>query len=249
MQDLRQLQEKLFFQTRNIFVKLGETQNADELVALQNLLDKATENIAFLKFSAAHPEYFTQPEAPAQETAPLPDEPQQVSLPRVEVTLDQPEPETLLPTHAEIEMQAEADLQPVTFQATASEETNTADIHYETAPAAEKKFRLPSIKALKTTPLPESVADLPVQQPAEHPVPEIRKKPEFRLDLNDKVAFTKSLFKGNEEELRNTIAQLNSFDTMQEAKQYLSDLYHDRNWKKADEYAQRLWSLVENKFM
>ncbi len=34
-----------------------------------------------------------------------------------------------------------------------------------------------------------------------------------------------------------------------EAKEYLSDLYYERKWNKVDEYAQRLWRLVENKFL
>lgn len=76
-----------------------------------------------------------------------------------------------------------------------------------------------------------------------------RKRTEFRLDLNDKVAFTKLLFKGQEAELTKTIAQLNSYDNIEDARQYLSELYYAKDWKKADEYAQRLWNLVENKFM
>lgn len=76
-----------------------------------------------------------------------------------------------------------------------------------------------------------------------------KKRPEFRLDLNDKVAFTKLLFKGDDKELSQTIATLNTFDNIEDARQYLSELYYDKDWKKADEYAQRLWSLVENKFL
>jgi hypothetical protein len=30
---------------------------------------------------------------------------------------------------------------------------------------------------------------------------------------------------------------------------YLSEVYYDKGWEKVDEYAQRLWSLVENKFL
>ena len=128
---------------------------------------------------------------------------------------------------------------------------------------AEKKFKLANIKGLKAV---QQIFD---NDPLENESEEIvadqgsilktniktdfmeaeRRKPEFRLDLNDKVAFTKSLFNGNAEDLTAAITKLNSFATLDEAKNYLSDLYHDRNWSKADEYAQRLWSLVENKFM
>lgn len=76
-----------------------------------------------------------------------------------------------------------------------------------------------------------------------------KKKPEFKLDLNDKIAFTKTLFGGSQSELNEVVGQLNSFKTLEEAKEYLSDLYYSKKWNKVDEYAQRLWILVENKFL
>jgi len=74
-------------------------------------------------------------------------------------------------------------------------------------------------------------------------------KPEFKLDLNDRIAFSKMLFGGSQSELNEVVADLNSFKNLEEAKEYLSDLYYDRKWDKVDEYAQRLWVLVENKFL
>lgn len=76
-----------------------------------------------------------------------------------------------------------------------------------------------------------------------------KKKPEFKLDLNDRIAFTKTLFGGSQSELNEVVSNLNSFRTLEEAKEYLSDLYYSKKWNKVDEYAQRLWILVENKFL
>ncbi|MBU8883762.1 hypothetical protein KSK37_11765 [Kaistella sp. DKR-2] len=76
-----------------------------------------------------------------------------------------------------------------------------------------------------------------------------KRKPEFRLDLNDKVAFIRHLFDGDAVELKITIDKLNSFTDLEQAKSYLSDIYYSKDWKKSDEYAQRLWNLVENKFL
>lgn len=128
--------------------------------------------------------------------------------------------------------------------------------------ASEKKFRLASIKALKTV---QNIFDEdPLEQLAEKQTPTAsayrssvpteymeapKAKPEFRLDLNDRVAFTKLLFNGNEEELKKVVDQLNSFTDLEEARSYLSDVYYQKDWRKVDEYAQRLWSLVENKFL
>ncbi|WP_419869356.1 hypothetical protein [Chryseobacterium sp. CT-SW4] len=74
-------------------------------------------------------------------------------------------------------------------------------------------------------------------------------KPAFKLDLNDRIAFSKMLFGGSQSELNDVVAELNSFKNLEDAKEYLSELYYAKNWKKADEYAQRLWLLVENKFL
>lgn len=76
-----------------------------------------------------------------------------------------------------------------------------------------------------------------------------KQKPDFKLDLNDRIAFSKMLFNGSQIDLNDTIDYLNQFKTLKEAKEYLSDLYYDRKWNKVDEYAQRLWVLVENKFL
>ena len=76
-----------------------------------------------------------------------------------------------------------------------------------------------------------------------------KQKPEFRLDLNDRMAFTKLLFGGSQTDLNQAVAELNRCRNLEEAKEYLSDLYYDRKWDKVDEYAQRLWILVENKFL
>ena len=70
----------------------------------------------------------------------------------------------------------------------------------------------------------------------------------FRLDLNDRIAFTKKLFSGSQTDLNNAVSRLNDFETLDEAKEYLSEIYYEKGWEKEDEFAQRLWSLVESKF-
>jgi hypothetical protein len=134
----------------------------------------------------------------------------------------------------------------------------------------EKKIKLANIKGMKAV---QSLFDddhLDRDMPTEKPAPVEKKedtgsilktniptdfmeaekaKPEFRLDLNDRIAFTKTLFGGSQTELNEVVGQLNSFRTLEEAKEYLSDLYYHKKWSKVDEYAQRLWILVENKFL
>ena len=73
-------------------------------------------------------------------------------------------------------------------------------------------------------------------------------KPIFKLDLNDRIAFTKKLFSGSQSDLNNAVTRLNEFETLDEAKEYLSEIYYEKGWEKEDEFAQRLWNLVESKF-
>lgn len=74
-------------------------------------------------------------------------------------------------------------------------------------------------------------------------------RPEFRLDLNDRIAFTKVLFNGSQTDLNDAISELNRCKNIDEAIEFLSELYYNKKWEKVDEYAQRLWVLVENKFI
>lgn len=137
---------------------------------------------------------------------------------------------------------------------------NHEDFASETV--SEKKFRLGKIKGLSMV---KSLFDddfETLEAPAEDKKDVLQKsnmatdymeaekpKQNFRVDLNDKVAFTKLLFKGDEDELRRTVNQLNEYKTLDEAKEYLSELYYSKEWDKVDDYAQRLWVLVENKFV
>jgi hypothetical protein len=133
----------------------------------------------------------------------------------------------------------------------------------------EKKIRLANIKGLKTIQTLFDDDPLAREIPQEKPAPVVKEdtgsilktnipteymeaekqKPEFRLDLNDRMAFTKLLFGGSQTDLNKAVAELNRCRNLEEAKEYLSDLYYDRKWNKVDEYAQRLWILVENKFL
>lgn len=128
----------------------------------------------------------------------------------------------------------------------------------------DKKFKLANIKGLKIAKslfdddhLEETEKPAPVQTSGsllknnvptdymEAPKP----KPEFKLDLNDRIAFSQHLFGGSQSELNQVVAVLNSFTTVEKAQEFLSDIYYERDWKKVDSYAQRLWTLVENRFL
>ncbi|WP_052252091.1 hypothetical protein [Kaistella solincola] len=332
MQNLQDIQDKIFFETKTILETLGKIASVDELLAKHDLFSEVTDRVAFLRILEKNSEGFEQifkdfndslsvkenqkktafyqeenfddssfpedvieeevlftnelnaiePEEPAktpehEEILPDPNfskEQKQYNI-NVEEARAFNEEQHILEnsTSADIIAQKERELeetearrrQIVEISKHAQEAQPTEESsHNEETPLqqAEKKFKLAHIKGLKAVkqifdndPLeeekemqPEKGSILKTNVQTDFMEAE-RRKPEFRLDLNDKVAFTKSLFNGNSEELSTAIAELNSFKTLDEAKSYLSELYHERNWAKSDEYAQRLWSLVENKFM
>ena len=154
---------------------------------------------------------------------------------------------------------------------TAESDKPASDESFENLEAyqQEKKIRLANIKGLKSIQTLFDDDHLEREIPQEKPAAVIKEdtgsllktniptdymeaekqKPEFRLDLNDRMAFTKLLFGGSQTDLNHAVAELNRCRNLEEAKEYLSDLYYDRKWDKVDEYAQRLWILVENKFL
>ena len=138
---------------------------------------------------------------------------------------------------------------------------------YESQTQAEshdKKFKLAHIKGLK---IAKSLFDDDHLEEEEKPVPvqtsgsllknnvptdymeAPKSNPEFKLDLNDRIAFSQYLFNGSQSELNQVVSILNSFNSLEKAKEFLSDIYYERDWKKVDNYAQRLWTLVENRFL
>lgn len=128
----------------------------------------------------------------------------------------------------------------------------------------DKKFKLAHIKGLKAVqhlfdedPLSEIVEEdrksdagglLKTNISTDYMEAE-KRKPDFKIDLNDRVAFTKVLFNGDQDGLKAAVDKLNSFKDLEGARQYLSEIYYQKNWRKNDEIAQRLWNLVENKFL
>lgn len=329
MQNLQDIQDKIFFEIKTILETLGKISSVDELLAKQDSFSEVADRIAFLRILEKNEEGFGQTFSDAQTTENIQTEGARNQISEQEAFDDATFPEDIIEeevlftnelnnidpddlenspiiTESDTFPEEEILVSPIQEEFSEAEqqlnesaakaeriaqrerELEESEVRrrqiveinrQEPAPVsvveekiaipdtplqqAEKKFKLANIKGLKAV---QQIFDNdPLENEAEGVVADQgsilktniktdfmeaeRRKPEFRLDLNDKVAFTKSLFNGNSEELTAAITKLNSFATLDEAKNYLSDLYHERNWSKADEYAQRLWSLVENKFM
>ncbi|RZJ74153.1 MAG: hypothetical protein EOO45_09315 [Flavobacterium sp.] len=70
------------------------------------------------------------------------------------------------------------------------------------------------------------------------------------LGLNDRVAFEKNLFGGSGEDLNRVLSQLNTFDNLDDAHNFIEDLVKPdyNNWEGKEEYAERFMAIVEKKF-
>lgn len=68
--------------------------------------------------------------------------------------------------------------------------------------------------------------------------------------LNDRIGFEKNLFGGSSEDMNRVISQISTFDTFEEAKEFIEDMVKPdyNNWDGKEDYALRFMEIVERKF-
>lgn len=71
------------------------------------------------------------------------------------------------------------------------------------------------------------------------------------IGLNDKLAFTKHLFNGNQEDYNRVISQLNTINSESDAKTFLETMIKPdyNNWDGKEEYETRFLEIIERKFI
>lgn len=77
-----------------------------------------------------------------------------------------------------------------------------------------------------------------------------RLKAGLKVGLNDKLAFVKHLFDGNNEDYVRVVSQLETFTTITEAQDFVSQMIKPdyNNWEGKEEYEERFMQIVSNKF-
>ena len=70
------------------------------------------------------------------------------------------------------------------------------------------------------------------------------------IGLNDRIAFMNHLFANSSEDYNRVLSQLMTFDTFQEAEDFIENMVKPdyNNWEGKDEYALRFMEIVEKKF-
>lgn len=240
MDKISNIQSKIFFECKNILTTISKIETKEELVSKQDLFYEITERISFLKILEKNDGDFTSHQVSIQneEIEMTTDEFNTITEPQEEVSENQGETEEQI-----IETSVEITEKIVSEQ---EKEANENRDEIKDGDSTEKKIKLSNIKKIQPQNLfSEGILHQNNNDSIEQP----KKEREFKLDLNDRIAFTKILFNGSQLELKETINTLNTFTSLDEAKEYLSDMYYEKNWDKVDEYAQRLWILVESKFI
>ncbi len=72
----------------------------------------------------------------------------------------------------------------------------------------------------------------------------------INIGLNDRVAFVKHLFADSSEDFNRVLSQLNTFDSLEDAKNFIDDMVKPdyNNWNSKEEYAERFMEIIEKKF-
>lgn len=70
------------------------------------------------------------------------------------------------------------------------------------------------------------------------------------IGLNDKLAFIKHLFDGNNEDYERVLSQLNTSETFEEASNLIQSIVKPdyNNWEGKEEYEARFMEIIENKY-
>lgn len=92
---------------------------------------------------------------------------------------------------------------------------------------------------------PESTSDTPKKRSLNEAV----YAQNLQIGLNDRIAFVKHLFDDSQEDFNRVISQLNSFNSEEEAKDFLKNVVKpDYNWEGKEDYEERLYVLLERRF-
>jgi hypothetical protein len=68
----------------------------------------------------------------------------------------------------------------------------------------------------------------------------------WQLGLNDRIALSKNLFEGNTSDLMRVCSQLESFESIEEAREFILNIVQaDYDWSEAQEHVDRLLELTE----
>lgn len=71
----------------------------------------------------------------------------------------------------------------------------------------------------------------------------------LKIGLNDRIAFVKHLFNQSQEDFNRVLSQVNSFEELSEAEQFIEHIVKpEYGWSNKEEYEERFMELIRSKF-
>ncbi len=71
----------------------------------------------------------------------------------------------------------------------------------------------------------------------------------INIGLNDRISFVKNLFGGQQEDFNRVLSQLNTFESLAEAENFIEQMVKpDYDWHQKEEYEMRFLELVRHRF-
>lgn len=135
----------------------------------------------------------------------------------------------------------EAAIEPITETEVEAEEIPEIEEEVVFSPA----FEMSAPEEVEEIEAPEVVSEVKKSNPINDSFSKT-----ISFGLNDKIAFEKQLFGGSSEDLNRVISQLSTFDTFDEAENFIEDMVKPdyNNWEGKDDYVARFMEIVEKKF-
>ena len=93
----------------------------------------------------------------------------------------------------------------------------------------------------------------PIQGNEQAPAKSVNEKwvaREIKVDLNDRLAFVKHLFRESTEDFNRVISQLNTIDTEERSRAFIQNMIKPEydNWKGKEAYENRFMAIIERRF-
>jgi len=240
-----------------------EMENRDDVNVLHQKAREICEKLSVLKFVEAYINETDQLIDKVEDTPIVKDEVKELVKEKEENnTIDEGEVENIeeeiknveVPKEAiEVELkEEEAEVEEI-FEIEKAIEENTTNEVLTSKNTLEEELK-EAISADVATQMFEKAT---VESPVVNEEPELKQrslndslfKNNLQIGLNDRIAFVKHLFEGNQEDFNRVLSQLNSFKTEDESKEFINNFVKpDYDWSQSEDYEVRLLKLIERKF-
>ena len=148
-------------------------------------------------------------------------------------------------TNNELEQETQVEEEKISI-----DKITTQPIVEETPPLKEETTKKLTLEEeLADTLSVDVMANLFEKAPVKKTVNDLMFRDTITIDLNDRIAFVKNLFEGNQEDFNRVISQLNTMKSEKEGKHFILKMIKpDYDWSSKEVYEARLLEIIERRF-